>query len=288
MVAQNFSTNNDIRELWKGTSIELLKELHILTHDEKLNADSRRKLKQVYHLTQFIEPLIKTLDSKNTSGCPLTVVDMGAGKSYLGFILYDLLLREIKNSEIISIESRDELIERSQKLAVASNFERMKFISSSIEQAKVEGPIDLVCALHACDTATDDAILFGLRHQARAFALVPCCQAEVARLLKSSDSKKAHLHSLYTHPIHQREFGSHLTNVIRTLFLSSKGFKVTVSELVGWEHSMKNEIIIAEKISDESHPASLKAKKELEEIVAEFSVRPKLLADSNLESPSIA
>jgi hypothetical protein len=279
MGSENFSTNNNIHELWKGTSIGLLKELHILTRDEKLNSDSRRKLKQVYHLTQFIEPLIRSLEKNQPTTRSLTVVDMGAGKSYLGFILYDLVLRELQNSQMISIESRAELIEKSKALAAASGFDRMKFIPATIDQAKVEGEVDLVCALHACDTATDDAILFGLRQNARAFALVPCCQAEVARLLKSSESKAAHLHSLYQHPIHQREFGSHLTNVIRTLFLNSKGYKVTVSELVGWEHSMKNEIIIAEKISDENHPASLKAKAELDAIVKEFSVRPKLLTE---------
>lgn len=267
-----------IEELYQGSSTDLLKALHILTRDGKLNADSRRKLKQVHHLSQFIEPLIQSLFKTQPSTHALNIVDMGAGKSYLGFILYDLVLQKLENSQMMSIESRTELVEKSKTLAENSGFTRMKFIPSSIETAKIDEPVDLVCALHACDTATDDAILFGLRHGARAFALVPCCQAEIARLLKSSESKNSGFHSLYTHSLHQREFGSHLTNVIRTLFLNSKGFKVTVSELVGWEHSMKNEIILAEKISDENHPASLKAKKELEALVKEFSVsKTKLL-----------
>jgi len=276
--AEIFSSSDDIRELYSGTSLELLKELHILTRDGRLNADSRRKLKQVYHLTRFIEPIIASLAQTLPTHRPLTVVDMGAGKSYLGFILSDLLLRDLESSEVISIESREALVEKSKALATASGFERMTFLASEIDRAQVDRPVDLVCALHACDTATDDAILFGLRHQARAFALVPCCQAEVARLLKGS---RPNLKALYQHAIHRREFGSHLTNVIRTLFLSAKGYRVTVSELVGWEHSMKNEIILAEKVSDESHPESRKAQAALDDLLREFFseglTRPKLL-----------
>src|SRR3569623_2331055 len=107
---------HDIRP---GQSIELLKELHILTRDGKMNQDSRRKLKQVYHLFQFIEPLLK--DLKDQQGA-ITLVDHGAGKSYLGFILYDLFFKEFQDaaggaSHIYGIEPRQELVARSEELA---------------------------------------------------------------------------------------------------------------------------------------------------------------------------
>ncbi len=255
-------------EIWEGTSIELLKALHILTRDGKLNADSRRKLKQVHHLTRLIEPTLKKLAAKNEA---LNVVDVGAGKSYLGFILYDLVLRHLSDARLIAIESRAELVETSQKLATDSGFDRMRFIQSKVEDVILDVPADVVCTLHACDTATDDAILLGLKHHARAFALVPCCQAEIAAQLSLN-------HSLTRHPLHRREFGSHLTNVIRCLFLNSHGYKVTVTELVGWEHSMKNEFILAEKISTPDHPESLKAREQLMALVNEFQLKPKLLA----------
>jgi hypothetical protein len=98
----------EIPEIRAGQSIELLKELHILTRDGKLNQDSRRKLKQVYHLYQFIEPL---LDGAQT------LVDHGAGKSYLGFILYDLYFKARDAGEIVGIETRTELVEKSRELA---------------------------------------------------------------------------------------------------------------------------------------------------------------------------
>ena len=267
---------NDIRQLWKGTSLELLKALHIITRDEKLNADSRRKLKQVYHLTQFIEPLIHRICETNKD---FKIIDMGAGKSYLGFILYDLVLSKLETGKLISIESRRELVEKSRQLAESEKFERMEFVASTIEEAsaKYTDAVDLVCALHACDTATDDAITFGIRGNAKSFALVPCCQAEVAEQLKGVKLNNFNLSALFHHPLHRREFGSHLTNVIRTLYLQSLGYQTTVTELIGWEHSLKNELIIAEKISSPEHPQSQKAKKTLEELIHDFQIKPKLL-----------
>ena len=255
-------------ELWEGTSIELLKALHILTRDGKINADSRRKLKQVHHLTQLIEPALQKLLSKNES---INIVDVGAGKSYLGFILYDLILQKLPNTKLVAIESREDLIDTSKKLAADSGFTRMNFIHSKVEDVKMNEHADFVCALHACDTATDDAILLGLRHQAQVLALVPCCQAEFATQLSLK-------HPLSAHPLHRREFGSHLTNVIRGLFLNANGYKVTVTELVGWEHSMKNEFILAERISTPEHPESKKAKETLLALVKEYGIHPKLLA----------
>src|ERR1035437_7513186 len=97
-------------EIKPGQSIELLKELHILTRDGKMNQDSRRKLKQVYHLTQFIEPLLKDIQQDHSG---IQLVDHGAGKSYLGFILYDLFFKTLNNgSHIYGIETREEQIGR--------------------------------------------------------------------------------------------------------------------------------------------------------------------------------
>ncbi len=262
----------DPSTLWRGSSEELLKALHILTRDGKLNADSRRKLKQVHHLAQLIEPLVRKLHTPESG---LTVVDMGAGKSYLGFILTDLYLKQLAGARMVSIENRPELVERSQKLASDSGFGMMEFVASDIGEARVEGPVGLVTALHACDTATDDAIRFGLRHDARAFALVPCCQAEVAAQLGGIPASERS--PLYRQALHRREFGSHLTNVIRTLYLSSLGYQVTVTELVGWEHSMKNELILAEKKSGPEHPEALRSKQQLDDLLQTFKVTPTLL-----------
>jgi hypothetical protein len=240
----------DLKDIKPQQSIELLKELHILTRDGRMNQDSRRKLKQVYHLYQLIEPYLEKALASNPH---FNLIDHGAGKSYLGFILYDLFLKE-KGGELYAIEHRPELIEKAKRLAETLQFERMHFflsnIKHSLEDISLPNKVDIVTALHACDTATDDAILFGLKKRAQYIVLIPCCQAEVAKTLRSDKSEqlKYTLSEIWRHPIHTREFGSHLTNVLRCLLLEGMGYKVTVTELVGWEHSMKNELIMAENI----------------------------------------
>jgi hypothetical protein len=241
---------NDTHEIRPGQSVELLKELHILTRDGKMNQDSRRKLKQVYHLYQFIEPLLNDIRKDHPD---IKLVDHGAGKSYLGFILYDLFFKSLENqSRIYGIETRDELVQKSEALARRLNFPGMSFlnlsVAESIESDRLPEKIDIVTALHACNTATDDAIHFALKKQARFIVLVPCCQAEVASVLKKNKGRalgKSALTEIWRHPLHTREFGSQVTNVLRCLQLEAHGYQVNVTELVGWEHSMKNELIIA-------------------------------------------
>lgn len=232
-----------------GQSIELLKELHILTRDGKLNQDSRRKLKQVFHLCQFISPLIDEVLGRQDT---LQLADHGAGKSYLGFILYDLYLKDRPGAHITGIETRDELVAKSRELADRLGFERMRFLDTTVAESThadaLPDRFDIVTALHACNTATDDAIRFAFAKEARHIVLVPCCQAEVAAVLrrhKNASFGKTPLSEIWRHPLHTREFGSQLTNVLRCLQLEAHGYQVSVTELVGWEHSMKNELIVA-------------------------------------------
>jgi Methyltransferase domain len=241
-------------------SIELLKALHILTRDGAMNQDSRRKLKQVYHLFNFIEPLLLKAQQEHENIC---VVDHGAGKSYLGFILYDLFFKlRAPQGKMVGVETRDELVTRSQALAQEFGFKGMEFLNLSVaasaNSATLPKRIDIVTALHACDTATDDAIAFGIAHRVQHMVIVPCCQAEVAATLKAEKPKTLHsnpMAELWRHPLHTREFGSQLTNVLRCLQIESHGYQVTVTELVGWEHSMKNELIIATR-GDARHATS--------------------------------
>ena len=259
-------------EVRPGQSVELLKQLHILTRDGKLNQDSRRKLKQVYHLFQFIEKLL--LELPGTPQGP-TLADHGAGKSYLGFIIYDLFFKTLGKGTIYGIETRSELVESSRQLAQRLGFDRMRFLNVSVQEStqstELPEQIDVVTALHACDTATDDAIAFGLQKKARFMVLVPCCQAELARVLNQSKAlnlQRTPLAELWRHPLHTREMGSQLTNVLRCLYLESQGYSVTVTELVGWEHSLKNELILAKYTGQKKRSA----RERLEALLAEFGL----------------
>jgi hypothetical protein len=265
MPAKPAPKTETLQDLWPGQSVPLLKALHILTQNGGLNADSRRKLKQVQHLARLVKPAI---DAALAEKPEPVLADLGAGKSYLGFILYDLYFGQ--HGRVVAVEARADLIATARNIAEESGFTRMDFVEGTIAAAMV-GPVDIVTALHACDTATDEAILFALRHEAKYVALVPCCQAEVARSL---EEVKGPLAQLWRHPIQRREFGAHLTNVLRALYLEAHGYKVRVTELTGLEHSLKNEFIYAER-HQRSNP---RARAEFEKLVAETGAKPGLLS----------
>ena len=282
-------------EIRPGQSLELLKELHILTREGKLNQDTRRKLKQVYHLYGFIEKLLLELPATDKG---LTLADHGAGKSYLGFIIYDLFFNARKSADtanvnttrsghIYGIETRPELVQKSRELATRLGFEGMSFLNLSVaesaQSADLPPQIDIVTGQHACDTATDDAIAFGLQKRAKYMVLVPCCQAEVAAHLRNNRGlavAKTPLAELWRHPLHTRELGSQITNVLRCLYLEASGYQVTVTELVGWEHSMKNELILAKYTGHKKQEAAA----HMREVLVQFGLEELLQARFKLVS----
>lgn len=240
-------------ELLPDQSTALLQELHLLTRGGDLNADARRKLKQINHLCGMLSP---ALDALFESRPAPVLLDAGAGNAYLGFLLYDQVFGPRDRGEVLGVEVRPDLVERSRNRAQRLGFQRMAFVEAPVatllDEARlgtVAGRrIDAVVTLHACDTATDDAIALGILAEAPVIAVVPCCQAEVSRLLSGGGAgQRGGLMTLWRHGLHRREFGAHLTNVIRGLVLEAHGYQVTVTELVGWEHSLKNELILARK-----------------------------------------
>ena len=260
------------KELLPGESRALLQELHLLTRDGDLNADSLRKLKQVNHLIRLLAPALEEVLSR--FGDPV-IVDCGSGKGYLGFILYELFVGPAGKGTLIGIESRPELARAATERAARLGYERMRFIAGDVAGAPVPSRVHLVTALHACDTATDDALVLAARHGADHVAVVPCCQAEVARQLARRQGADPALAEMHHHPWHRRELGSHLTNVIRALALEVLGYQVTVTELAGWEHSLKNELILGRKI----HGESRLARQRLDALLAASGVRPKLVRE---------
>jgi SAM-dependent methyltransferase len=260
------------KELLPGESRALLQELHLLTRDGDLNADSLRKLKQVNHLVRLLAPALEDVLSR--FGDPV-IVDCGSGKGYLGFILYELFVGPAGKGTLIGIESRPELARAATERAARLGYERMRFLAADVAGAPVPPRVHLVTALHACDTATDDALVLAARHAADHVAVVPCCQAEVARQLAGRRGADPALAEMHRHPWHRRELGSHLTNVIRALALEALGYQVTVTELAGWEHSLKNELILGRKLHGESRPS----RERLDALLAAAGVRPKLVRE---------
>jgi Methyltransferase domain len=270
-------------------SLALLAELHLLTRDGQLNQDARRKLKQIRHFVGLLRPALDDVYARHADP---VLVDCGAGKSYLGFLLYELVVGPKGRGQLLAVEVRPELVRAAADRAQRFGHDRFRFAAGQIGQVGAPGGLggagaeaaatpgdaalperlNVVVALHACDTATDDAIALAIGHQADYVAVVPCCQAEVARQLKAPADDDP-MHALFRHALHRREFGSHLTNVVRGLALQAHGYQVTVTELVGWEHSAKNELILARRVARRD----ARAAKELAEVCARFSIRPALV-----------
>ncbi len=259
----------------KGMSIALLKDLHLLTRDGQLNADARRKLKQIRHLVGLLRPAID--DALARTPDPI-VVDCGAGKSYLGAVLYELVLGPAGKGTLVAIEARPELSEQAAARAARFGQARFTVATGAIAATSLPRRPSVVTALHACDTATDDALALAIAQGADHVAVVPCCQAEVARQLEKArpagpiDPATA---ALFAHPLHRRELGSHLTNVVRGLVLEAHGYKVTVTELVGWEHSAKNELILGKRVG--RYDAAARA--QLRAVLDRYGIEPALVRD---------
>ncbi len=259
------------RELLPNQSTELLRELHLLTREGHLNADALRKLKQVNHFVGLLQPAVDDLLGRYASP---EIVDVGSGSGYLPFVLYELFLKGADKGRMLAVEARPELVSRANERAAKLGFGRLESVVGQIDAAAYPDRIHLLTALHACDTATDDAMAVALSRKADWIALVPCCQAEVAAQLKANPKgASAEMATLFEHAWHRREFGSHLTNVVRALVLEASGYQVTVTELAGWEHSLKNELVLGRKV----HADNRGARKRLEALLRATGVRPKIV-----------
>jgi len=268
-------------ELPEGVPVALLHDLHLLTRDGDLNADARRKLKQIRHLIGLLGPALDDAYARHEQPA---FVDCGAGKSSLGFLLYALRVGPAGRGSLTALEARPELALAAQERAARYGFGRMRCIQSEIARAASALPerVHLVTALHACDTATDDALALAIARGADHVAVVPCCQAEVARELARAKPADPAAAELFAHAWHRREFGAHLTNVIRALALEAHGYQVTVTELAGWEHSLKNELILAKRVKRVERAAQLR----LDALLERFGVRPALIRALDAGAPT--
>ena len=272
-MAKTFDPRTD-PDVPAGMSIALLQDLHLLTRDGHLNADARRKLKQIRHLVGLLRP---ALDDALARHAEPVIADCAAGKSYLGALIYELVLAPAGRGTLVAIESRDELAAQAAARAARFGHARVEVIAGAIADAldRRDRRANVVTALHACDTASDDALVLAITRAADHVAIVPCCQAEVARQLEHAHPSDVALAALFAHPLHRRELGSHLTNVVRALALEAHGYKVTVTELVGWEHSAKNELILGKRV--QRHDAGARGR--LRELLGRFAIEPAVVRE---------
>lgn len=214
--------------------------------DEKGNVinSSQDKFKQINHYVELLSPLIKNLPPHKI----VNVVDMGAGKGYLTFALYDYLVNVLKiNTKVTGIEYRSDLVELCNDIARKSNFKELQFLQGTIIDSDTSNA-NVLIALHACDTATDDAIYKGITSQADLIVVAPCCHKQIRKELEKHKTKND-LDFLLKHGIFMERQAEMMTDGIRSLILEYFGYATKVFEFISDAHTPKNVMIVAEKKS---------------------------------------
>ncbi len=230
-----------------GSSPPLLRAIGIANADGTVSAQNAKKLKQTRHLVELLRPAWEAAVAARREDRPLRVADLACGNAYLSFVLYDALRAEGIACRLHGIESRPELVKNCEERAHALSFDGMSFATASIRDADLAalgGPPDLVLALHACDTATDEAIALAVKARAPAMFVVPCCHAELARQLKGNAPASP---ALSRHGLLLNDFATTLTDALRAEILDAAGYAVDVVEFIDAGHTPKNRLIRAHR-----------------------------------------
>lgn len=218
-----------------------LKALGIAGKNGAIRNDAQDKFRQINKMVEIFAPLIAAIKAER----PL-IVDMGAGKGYLDFALYDYLATVAKQPvRIVGVEMREQLVNDGNATAKASGFAGLSFQSGNIMEYDASGA-DAVIALHACDTATDDAIFKGIAAGAALIAVAPCCHKQIRRQMEAGQSDEI-LTPLLRHGIFLERQAEMVTDTLRALLLELNGYKTKVFEFVSDAHTPKNNLIVAEK-----------------------------------------
>lgn len=244
-VLQATTLTHDIPKIRKvgDTSKKYLQELRLTDKDGKVFKNAQDKWKQINHYIELLHTELKSLPRKDV----LKVVDMGAGKGYLTFALHDYLVSELKLNTITEgIEYRDDLVDLCNDIAQKANFTSLSFLQGTIDSYVPQTHIDVLIALHACDTATDDAIFKGIQHHAELIVVAPCCHKQVRKQLEMNKIKN-NLSFMTQYGIFLERHAEMLTDSIRSLVLEYYGYQTKVIQFISDAHTPKNVMIIGVK-----------------------------------------
>ena len=278
--AQITPEHNKTKSRFVDQNAKYFQLLGITTSDGKVKADKYDKFRQVDKFIEIADSLYRSSDLKDKSEIKIT--DMGSGKSYMTFALYDYFANTLsKKVEMRGIEQKDDLVKLSNWISDECNFTGLKFESGTIENLK-EVKTDIVVALHACDTATDDAIIKAIEAEAEIIILAPCCQKYVRKKLVIPEMMKG----IYRHGILEERLAVTLTDGLRALLLEYYGYETKVFEFISSEHTAKNTMITAVK----NRSLKMRSEEKLKEInlikkefgLKDFYLDKKLL---NTENP---
>lgn len=226
-----------------GEVCPFLVAIDVMDKSGRVKSNHYKKFRQINRFLELVDDLYKNQELSD-----FHAVDFGCGKSYLTFALYHYFanIKKIK-IKITGIDLKQEVIDHCNEIAEKLSFDQLHFTHGFIHDFKTDDPVDFVVTLHACDTATDDAILFSLRHKADKMMFVPCCQHELNKQLKNDESS-----ILLKHGIFRDRMTALVTDTMRAQLLEVCGYKVQSMEFISLEHTAKNVLLRCSKIERDS------------------------------------
>lgn len=242
---------------------------------EQVRKGQRDKWVQIQKFIEVLDGLIRNSALSETA--ELRIVDMGSGKSYLTFALYDHLMSEkaagrMSPVSVTGFEQRGELVSFCNDLAASCGFDGLRFVEGTIAEAEIND-VDILIALHACDTATDDAIYKGIVAGAELIVAAPCCHHELRKQIRPPSL----LAGILKHPVLLERTAEIITDGVRSMLLESQGYKTRIFEFVDTEHTPKNNLLVATKQDRSQNVETLK--QQIAAIRNEFSISSQRLAD---------
>ena len=223
-----------------------LKELGVTSLDEKVKSSMQDKFKQINKYIEIIEGVLKSTKLES----PFHVADMGSGKGYLTFALYDYLKNTLNlEPKVLGVEFRKELVNKCNGIAKNTGFNNLTFIEGTIENAKLD-KVEMLIALHACDTATDDAIFRGIQLGAKIIICAPCCHKQIRKQISPANE----LNLISQYGILKERQAEILTDTIRSQILEAFGYKTKVFEFISSEHTPKNVMIVGTRSNQMNIP----------------------------------
>ncbi len=216
-------------------------QLGLTTREGKITADMQHKFKQIYKYAEIVESLVKPMKFEGT----VHIADMGAGKGYLTFALHELLTQRMNlNVDIKGVEIRPDLVLKINEIIKSSGLKGLEFVESSIEAYHPE-KLDVLIALHACNTATDDAIASGIKAGAELIVCAPCCHKQIRQEMERSGKVDV----ITRYGIFLERQAVMITDTIRALILEYYGYRTQVMEFIEMEHTPKNVLLVGRKTS---------------------------------------
>lgn len=238
----NSSHNKEKKRLIKANGQSYLHALKITDADGQVYKNAQDKYKQINQYIEILSSLIKELPA----GTIKRTVDMGSGKGYLTFALYDYLTQQLAlDTKITGVEFRDDLVKLCNEIAKESGFSQLDFVQGTIQDVNIE-QINLLIALHACDTATDDAIYKGITAGADLIVVAPCCHKQIRRQMEANKVKND-ISFLTKYGIFLERQAEMVTDGIRALILEYFGYKTKVFEFISDAHTPKNVLVVGVK-----------------------------------------